>query len=102
MRHEFGTLKNSLIKDRIVLVISETMTRERLLTISDLTLEKAIDVLRAAEATEIQLRVPTNDSAIHGIGVAKKKTPLRRTPSANEDPAQARYLIVETVAQDMV
>ncbi|CAH3028524.1 unnamed protein product, partial [Porites evermanni] len=40
---EFSTLKNSLIKDRIVLGISDAKTRERLLRISDLTLEKAIE-----------------------------------------------------------
>ena len=38
---EFGILKNSLVRDRIVLGISETKTRERLLRIPDLTLEKA-------------------------------------------------------------
>ena len=53
---EFSTLKNFLIKDRIVVGISDTKKRERLLRISDLTLEKAIDVVRSAEATEIQLR----------------------------------------------
>ena len=42
---EFSTLKNSLIKDRIVLGISDTKTRERLLRVSYLTLEKAVDVV---------------------------------------------------------
>ena len=45
-----------------------------MLRISDLTLEKAIDVARSAVATEIQLRDMANDPAVHGIG-----------PSANED-----------------
>ena len=82
---ELSTLKNSLIKDRIVLGISDTNTRERLLRISDLTLEKAIDMVRSAEATEIQLRHKENDLAVLGIGVAKKKPPYRKTSSANED-----------------
>ena len=34
---EFGTSKNSLIKDRIVLGVSNTKTRERLLRVPDLT-----------------------------------------------------------------
>ena len=42
---ELSTLKNSLIKDRIVLGISDTKTRERLLRISYLTLGKAVDVV---------------------------------------------------------
>ena len=82
---ELSTLKNSLNKDRIALGISDTKTRERLLRISDLTLEKAIDMVRSAEATEIQLRHKQNDLAVHGIGVAKKKPPYRKTSSANED-----------------
>ena len=56
-----------------------------MLRISDLTLEKAIDMVRSAEATEIQLRDMANDSALRGIGVAKKKPPFRKTPSANEE-----------------
>ena len=82
---EFSTLKNSLIKDRIVLGITDTKTRERLLRISDLTLEKAIDVVRSAEATERQLKDLANDSSVHGIGKEKKKAPFRKTPPANED-----------------
>ena len=75
---EFSTLKNSVIKDRIILGISDTETRERLLRISDLTLEKAIDVVRSADATEIQLRDMANDPAVHGIGVAKKKNTIQK------------------------
>ena len=40
---EFSKLNNSLLKDRIVFGISDAKTRERLLRISDLTLEKAIE-----------------------------------------------------------
>ena len=72
MRLEFSTLKNSVIKHRIVIDISDTKKKERFLRISDLTLEKAIVVVRSAEATEIQLRDLANDSAVHGIGVPKK------------------------------
>ena len=78
---EFSTLKNSVIKDRIVLGISDTRTRERLFRISDLTLEKAIDVVLSADATEIQLRDMANDPAVHGIGVAKRNTIQKNTVS---------------------
>ena len=72
---EFSTLKNSVIKDRIVLGISDTKTRERLLRISDLTLGKAIDVVRSADATEIQLRDMANDPAVQG---KKKKNTIQK------------------------
>ena len=78
---ECSTLKNSVIKDRIVLGISDTRTRERLLRISDLTLEKAIDVVLSAVATEIQLRDMANDPAVHRIGVAKRNTIQKNTLS---------------------
>ena len=42
-------------------------------------------MVRSAEATEIQIRDMANDSAVNGIGVAKKKPPFRKTPSANEE-----------------
>ena len=69
----------------MVLGITDTKTRERLLRISDLTLEKAIDVVRSAEATERKLKDLENDSSVHGIGKEKKKAPFRKTPPANED-----------------
>ena len=56
MKREFGTLKNSLIKDRIVLGVNNTKTKERLLRVQDRTLEKALGVVRSADATERQLK----------------------------------------------
>ena len=44
---EFGTLNNSLIKDRNVLGVNNTKRRERLLRVPDLTLQKALDVCRS-------------------------------------------------------
>ena len=86
---EFETLKNSLIKDRIVLGVNNTKVRERLLRVQDLTLEKALDVVRSAEATERQLKELDNDQSVHGIGKGKEQTIFqknafrqgRKTPS---------------------
>ena len=63
-----------------MLGISDAKTRERLLRILDLTLEKAIDLVQSAEATERPLRDMASDLSVHEIGIEK-----RRTPSANED-----------------
>jgi len=75
---EFETLKNSLIKDRIVLGVNHTKTRERLLGVPDLTLGKALDVVRSAEAT--------NWTATHQYGIEreKNKSTYKKTPSDNE------------------
>ena len=49
---EFGTLKESLIRDRIVAGIKDAKVRERLLRETDLSLDKAISICRASEATK--------------------------------------------------
>ena len=82
---EFGTLKNSLIKDRIVLGINNPKTRERLLRVPDLTLEKALGVVRSAEATEMQMKELDSDSSVHGIRKDKNKSTRKKTSSDNEE-----------------
>ena len=46
---EFETLKDGLIRNRIICVIQNQTLKERLLREADLTLKKAIDICRAAE-----------------------------------------------------
>ena len=54
---EFSTLKDSLIRDRIVCIIRSDEVRARLLRDPDLTLVKAIDACLAAETSQTQLKV---------------------------------------------
>ena len=56
---EFGTLTDSLIRDRIVGGITSDSTRSRLLQKADLTLEKAIDLCRSSETTAAQMKTLT-------------------------------------------
>ena len=53
---EFGTLKDHLIRDRIVCGVRENAVRRKLLQESGLTLSKCVDICRAAEATSAQLK----------------------------------------------
>ena len=54
---EFGDQHDSMIRDRIVFGVSDTPLKERLLReSSDLTLEKAASLCRAAEASKTQLK----------------------------------------------
>ena len=69
---EFGELKDSLIRDRIVCGIHCDKTHSRLLREPDLTLQKAVDICRANETTSSQMKSFTSDQtddlpAIHGI-----------------------------------
>ena len=82
---EFGTLRNSLIKDRIVLGVSNCKTRERLLRVQELTLEKALDVVRSAEMTEKQLQELESDPSVHSIGKEKSKSVLKKQLSDKEE-----------------
>ena len=53
---EFGTLQNDLMRDRIVLGTKDHGARSRMLRESDLTLEKAVDMCRASEIAEQQMK----------------------------------------------
>jgi plasmid maintenance system killer protein len=56
MSCEFGVLKDSLIRDRIVCGIQDKQTRRQLLKEPNLTLSQAIDICRASETTKSQLK----------------------------------------------
>lgn len=51
---EFGDLKNSLIRDRLICGIKDNKVREELLRNHELTLEKAVEICRASEMSAEQ------------------------------------------------
>ena len=53
---EFGDLRESLIRDRIVCGVTSQQLKERMLREVDLTLEKAIALARADEETKKQVK----------------------------------------------
>ena len=53
---EFGDLRESLIRDRIVCGVTSQQLKERMLREVDLTLEKAIALARADEETKKQMK----------------------------------------------
>ena len=56
-----------------------------MLRVQDLTLEKAPDVVRPAEATERHLKELENEPAVHGIEKGKTKPSFRKKkPSDSE------------------
>ncbi|XP_068747958.1 uncharacterized protein [Montipora capricornis] len=86
---EFGTLRNSLIKDRIVLGVNNCTTRERLLGVHVLTLEKAVDVVRSAEMTEKQAQKWESDPsvqdsimALHAPKSQSNQSPVYEVPGS--------------------
>ena len=67
-----------------MLGVSHCNTRERLLKVQELTLEKALDVVRSAEMTEKQLQELESDSSVHGIGKERSKSVLKKQLSDKE------------------
>ena len=78
-----GHLRDTLIKDRIVLGVKNQKIRERLLREPDLTFDKALDLVRAAERTEMHIKVINDWSAVHGINHKKSKFNERKSQEEN-------------------
>ena len=70
---EFGELKDSLIRDRIVCGIRNDTVRARLLRERELTLQSAIDICRAADVSESQLREMGDEKNVHAIKERKQR-----------------------------
>ncbi|GFW99796.1 transposon Tf2-9 polyprotein [Trichonephila clavipes] len=60
---EFAEQENGLIRDLIVLGIKDIVLQERLLRENNLNIEKAIEIVRAAEASREQIRNMKYDTA---------------------------------------
>ena len=78
---KFGTLKDHLIRDRIVCGVRENAVRRKLLQESGLTLSKCVDICRAAEATSAQLKemAPSQQSSeVDLVAKAEPKKPNLR------------------------
>ena len=59
---EFGSLKEDLIRDRLVCGIRDNSLRKKLLQEPKLTLGKCLDSCRAAEATKLQMQAMTSQN----------------------------------------
>lgn len=73
---DFGAIKDSLIRDQIVVGIDDPKLRERLLRETDLTLEKAVKLCRITEQSKEQSKIfisPTTQTG--NIDAVKKREP---------------------------
>ena len=64
---EYGTLNDSIIRDRIVIGISDKQIQERLLRETELTLQKTIEICRAAEISKTQSDIIERKTDVHLI-----------------------------------
>lgn len=70
---EFEGLHDSLLKDKIVFGVYSDQVREKLLTESDLTLDKAIAICRASEQATKQLK-EINNAESQQVNILKNKS----------------------------
>ena len=68
---EFGEQEDLMIRDKLVFGICDTRVKERMLRESDLTLQKALDIVRAAESTKAQMKEMSKESASNHIDQIK-------------------------------
>ena len=67
--------RDQLLRDRLVTGTRTTKTRENLLREKKLTLEKALDIARAAESTATQMKVMSSDSGLFAVKEQEKGQP---------------------------
>ena len=97
---EFSTLKDSLIRERIVCGIRSDEVRARLLRDPDLTLKKAIDICRAAETSETQLKCLAEEKPVDFVQKRGNLRPRHKTAKhGTTQPTQKKQTSKETPSQ---
>ncbi len=66
-------LKTSLLRDRIVLGVTDDSTRKRLLQKGNLTLKKALDICRSHEKTADQLKFIAGKEEVHRLNSTQQQ-----------------------------
>ena len=70
---DFGDLKDSLIRDRIVVGIRDTNVRRRLLREKELTLQSCIDICRASEKASERMRAIDGNEEVETVHALRNK-----------------------------
>ena len=76
----FKTFKEEFIRDRLVLGMRDKVTSKQLQMTPDLSLQKAIEVARAAELIQVQMAAQSNEPTVDAVSAS-----TRRPRSRHED-----------------
>ena len=92
----YGQLTDDFIRDRIVVGVRENSLRKKLLQTRDLTLRNCIDICRASEATNQQLRSMSQTDDIHAVsskrdGKKDKENQRGRTKGLTQEGKQLEH-----------
>ena len=88
---EFGNLKNSLIRDRIVEGLASDETRARLLRERDLNLERCKEICRAAERASFHMKSMTDQSGKVDAVRANKSGKKQRSKDGSGEKSRCSY-----------
>ncbi|KAL3885536.1 hypothetical protein ACJMK2_025588 [Sinanodonta woodiana] len=88
---EFGTLQSQMIRDRIVLGTRDSGARSLMLREPDLTLEKAVDMCRASEIADSQMRKLSSTEEVNYASKKKVKHEIKKRTSEMEEQSNCRY-----------
>ncbi|KAK7105846.1 hypothetical protein V1264_017174 [Littorina saxatilis] len=91
----FKTFEERMLRDQVVIGLSDDTVREKLLQESGLTLKKCIEICRVSEAAAQQAKSMAGDEALHRVGVhVRKKTNSQKdkgaTPKSKHDRHDGR------------
>ncbi|XP_073966936.1 uncharacterized protein [Choristoneura fumiferana] len=74
----YGTLEDSLIRDRILVGIKSDLVREKLLTENNPTLEKTIEICHSAEQVSLQANTMKQAAAVDAVTCNRKNMPMKK------------------------
>ena len=78
-RYEYEEQTETNLREIIVFGVADMRVKERLLRESGLTLDKAFDICRAAEASKVQMKVMvTENRQSHDVNILRKKVSEQR------------------------
>ena len=85
---EYGTLEESIVRDRIVMGVRNDATRKKLLQTRNLDLKQAIDICKSSESATRQLRDMTSGS--HEVHAVQKQGNARRNEKRPRNKSRSR------------
>lgn len=91
-RCEFGTIKDSLIRDQIVIGTNNVALRERLLRESELTLEKTINLCRISEQSKEHLKILSSAQTSDVDSVSRSGPTKQAWKPPNNDSTTQRIM----------
>ena len=94
---QFENLKDSMIRDRLVLGVTNTRVRERLLREEILNLDKAVKICQAAEATERQIQTLSTEKGASSSDVNYCQNTGRRQHGKSQQKNAAKCKSCDTM-----